>query len=378
MKTIDILDATGSDVIVGRHALWFPSRKLKVPFQFGGRIVKYGTRETSHDLATLPHELAILRALAERKMAPPIGDLVFVETLISNHPGAWHADPVGVWSYEMEDATKLPPGHFSIDEMQRLPIVGSAGAWGDVRKAGNVVNGYLVDVRRSAGDMLRWDGIVAPLPVEPLEDNLAARVHCECQFPSGERDVAYQDFWIAGFEHRGQRRVATRAEILGFQPREGESVVDIGCLAGGFLQYAAFRGARCVGVEIDKKYVECGRALAKSCNQNISFRQMNIVDEYARFRDWIRTYFSDGVDHLLLLSLEKHIGEGLLFSIVDDLKPRNAYIETNAVKSRQHLKMWEAVSQRGGKHVGFTEDRNLRCVYRIEAAREKKVMSQHG
>ncbi|MEK7705628.1 MAG: hypothetical protein AAB426_11765, partial [Myxococcota bacterium] len=167
MRTIPLLDATAPGVTVGRHSIW--TGEVKVPFQFGGRVQKYQhTAEASYDPGdVIPHEVAILRALGAKEMAPPVGDLVFVETLISEHPGGWHADPMGAWGYEMADATKLPPGRFSIEAMRRLPITGSEGAWNDISVPGrdNVVNGYLVDVARSRFDMLRWTG--ADLPALP-------------------------------------------------------------------------------------------------------------------------------------------------------------------------------------------------------------------
>jgi hypothetical protein len=90
MKTIRELDLTAPGVVLGRHSAWVPELGIKVPFQWGGRITKHGKAEPSFAVAdSLPHEVRILRALAERGMAPPVGDLVFIETLISRHPGVW-------------------------------------------------------------------------------------------------------------------------------------------------------------------------------------------------------------------------------------------------------------------------------------------------
>jgi hypothetical protein len=372
MRTIREVDATAAGVMVGRHAVWVPEAELKIPFQWGGFVTKYQHAERAAlPEETIPHELAILRALAAEGMAPPIGDLVYVETLISEHPGVWHADPCGAWGYEMADATKLPPGRFTLDRMHALPIVGSPGAWGDVAKLGNIVNGYLVDVRRSAHDMLRWDGPLVRLPPAPRDhEELRTRVHRECQFPAGERAEAYQDFWIAGQLERGQRRVAERARTLGFFPRKGDSVLDIGTQAGGFLQLAARAGAdRVAGVEVDPRYVDCGRALARSCGQNICIRQMDVVADRAAFLAWVRAYFPGGVDHLLLLSMEKHVGELAMFDLIDAIGARRTYVETNAVGVDDGpMKLWPHVEARGGRHVGDSRDRNLRRLYQIGAA----------
>jgi hypothetical protein len=369
MKTLSVVDATRG-AVVGRHAIWLPEQQIKIPFAWGGRLTKYGKAEPGYDPdETIPHELAILRALAAEGMAPPIGDLVRIDTLITEHAGAWWADPCGAWGYEMADATKLEPGRFSIDRMQRLPIVGSPGAWNDIRVAGrdNIVNGYLVDVRRSAFDMLRWDGITTPLPrVDQDLEALRARVHRECQFPAGERAEAYQDFWIGGAIVRGQRRVIERAREMGFNPQPGDAVLDIGCQAGGFLQLAARAGARAVGVEVDANYVDCSRALARSCLQNICVRRMDVIAERDAFLAWARALFPRGVDHLLLLSMEKHLGERFMFDLVDAIGARRVYIETNAVPTENHAKLEAPVASRGGVLVGFTRDRNLRRLYQIE------------
>lgn len=379
MRTIPILDATTPGVVVGRHAVWAPQLGVKVPFQWAGRVTKYGHVEEAYDPAeTLPHELAILRALAAEKMAPPIGEVVFVETLVSAHRGAWHADPVGAWGYEQADAWSLPRGRFSLEHMRAMPIDGSAGAWGDVEKPGNVVNGYLVDVRRSAWDMLRWEG--GPPPPLPQRANdlevLRARVHRECQFPAGDRAEAYQDFWIGPRLQleQGQRRVIERARALGLSPQPGESVLDIGCQAGGFLQLAAASGVdRLAGVEIEPRYVDCARALARSCGQNVCIRQLDVVRERETFLAWVGEFFPSGVDHLLCLSMEKHLGERVLFELVDAIGARCTYLETNAVAvdsgrglaATGPMKLQSEVLARGGRHVGDSRDRNLRRLYQI-------------
>ena len=377
VKTIPIFDLTLAEQvtpsIVGRHAAWFPNLGVKVPFQFGGMVTKYRHNEALYAPGdTIPHELAILRALAAEGMAPPIGNLVFVETLVSDHPGAWHADPCGAWGYEMADAAKLPPGRFNLAHMRAMPIAGSVGAWGDVDKPDNVVNGYLVDVRRSAFDMLRWTGPDLPiLPPSPIEDQevLAADVHRLCQFPKGERQRAYQDFWLGGQWCQGDRRIVERATLLGFNPRPGETVLEIGCQSGGFLQLAhlAMGGTgTTLGVEVDGDYVDCARRLARRAGHNICFRLLDANAEMDRLVSWTHAHSPRGIDHLITCSMEKHLGEAHLFRLVDHLRARTSYIETNAIKGPENLKLWPDVQRRGGKHVGYSNDRNLRALYRID------------
>lgn len=380
MKIYDVLDTTAAGVVLGNHGVWLPDRGIKVPFQWGGRVAKFSRfGEATGDLTTISSEILIMRALAEKQMAPPVGGYVFFKNLISMYPGAWHCDPCGAYGYEIADATKLRSGKFDIDEMRKLPIEGSQGAWNDVLKPGNVVNGYLVDVRRSQQDLLRWrPPLNSGLPssyyahFEDDVDKLKARVHTLCQFPTGERDIAYQDFWLESKLVRGQRRVIERADQLGFAPRVGESVLDIGTQSGGFLQLAAQRAAgRLAGVDIDANYIDCARDLARSCEQNICFRQMDALGP--GFLSWVRAYFPEGVDHLLMLSMEKHLDKDRLFWLIDAINAKTTYVETNAVIAddgvglvpQAPMKLLEDVLIRRGQYVGDSRDRNLRRLYRI-------------
>ena len=376
MRTLPLLNATAPGVVIGRHAIWFPdvddsAYGLKVPFQWGGRVTKYGHKEASYPPEeSLPHELRILRALADLGMAPPVGDLVYIETLISNHPGGWHADPCGVWAYEMADASELPPGRFDLEAMKALPIVGSEGAWGDVCKPGNVVNGYLVDVRRSGFDLLRWSrGDIEPLPLSPADDLLVTDVHRLGQFPPLERTHAYQDFYTGPRWQTGERRVIERAIALGFMPRPGDTVLEIGCQTGGFLAHAylEMRGEGVVlGAEVNRDYIDLARRLARRTRQNIAIRQIDAVAQRAELLAWVAERCPGGLDHLLVLSMEKHLGEAEMFSLIDAIGARRTYIETNAVSEARPWKLLQEVADRGGIHVGNSNDRNLRRLYRIE------------
>lgn len=374
----DCLDLSDKPLVLGNHSIWDPAHCLKIPHQFGGRLTKRTRHESTYPRDSIVDEVCMLRALAEQHMAPPIGDVVFFRSVISDYPGTWHHDPCGAYGYEMADANSLPPGRFNVDAMRRLPIEGSEGAWADVaKKPDNVVNGYLVDVRRTGWDMLRWCGERWELP-DGREDADALRtmVHRWCQFPSGSRTLAYQDFWLRGSQERGQRRVSERAELLLFDPKPNESVLDIGCQSGGFLQLAWYKtggAGKFVGVDTDGVYIDCARALARSCGQNICFRHMDVVSQYDEFVAWVRAYFKDGIDHLLLLSMEKHIGERHLWRLMDELGARNTYVETNAVATDDGngpvpdgpMKMWSDVQDRGGVHIGNSRDRNLRRLYRM-------------
>ncbi len=369
MRTIPLIDLTGTGVIMGRHAAWIPELGLKVPFQFGGRVTKYGKAEPSYPASTLVHELHILEALAAEQMAPPIGELVFIETLVSNHPGGWHADPSGAWAYEMADASTLPPGRFDLDRMRAMPIEGSPNAWGDVEKPGNVVNGYLVDVRRSGWDLLWWAGPESrAMPLRPLDTALVEDLHRMGQFPPGERELCYQDAYVGSSWVTGERRVVARAAALGFIPEPGETVLEIGCQTGGFLQYASLvtgGGATVLGVEVNPDYIQLGQRIARVNQQNLCIRQLDAVGERDALLAWIAERCPHGIDHLLLLSMEKHLGEAAMFSLIDAIGARTTYLESNAVSEANPWKLRAEVEARGGRHVGDSTDRNLRRLYRI-------------
>jgi len=368
MRTFDELDLSHPGVVVGNHGVWIPGLGVKVPFQWGGKVTKFSRHEAGGSRESIVDEMEILKALAAKKMAPPVGDLVFFRNVISHYFGAWHCDPCGAYGYEIADATTLPPGEFSLEEMKKLPILGSKGAWGDVTKPDNIVNGYLIDVRRSAHDLLRWGGVKWPLPdAREVQTDLIESAHKHCQFPAYERDMAYQDFWVNHELVQGQRRVEERAKQLRFRPKAGESVLDIGTQSGSFLQYAyqAMKGdGLFAGVELSQVYVDHARAIARSCDQNICFRRMDVVQEREIFLEWVKAYFPNGVDHLLLLSMEKHLGEDFMFGLIDMIQAKNTYIETNAV-SDGSMKLLDRVTARKGVHVGDSNDRNLRRLYKI-------------
>lgn len=381
MRIIETLNTTLPTVQVSRHSIWVPDQEVKVPFQFHSKICKYThPGEARYTLDSLRDEIAILRALAALDMAPPIGELVYIKNVISAYGGVLRFDPIGAWGYEMADATKLPPGKFDMSRMLKLPIDGSLGAWSDVEKPGNVINGYLVDVRRSGHDLLEWLGAREPLPSTPLDADLDARVRRDCQFPLGERPEPYQDFWLTDRQSwgvaegwvPGSRRVVDRAQALGFNPGPGESVVDIGCQTGGFLQYAYLcqqvDAGTLIGIDFQPEYIRACRDLARASRMGIDYRQMDVTRQPEVAIHWIRQVCGGAPDHLLLLSMEKHIGHDVLWHLVDDIRAKNTYIETNAYPAGSQSKAMvdAAVEARSGQYLRDSHDRNPRRLYKIE------------
>lgn len=379
MKVYEVLDLTKPDAVVGQHSVWLPTEGIKVPFQWGGRLQKYQKpHEQCYGLAQLGEEYALLKALQMLGWVPPIGDWVYFKTVISEHPGAWWADPCGAYGYEMADARTLPsPGTFTFEEFKRSGLVtGSPGAWNDLNKPGNVINGYLVDVRRSGWDRLRWTGEDAEVPCYQ-EDRaaLVADLVREGQFPFRERTQAYQEYYLDGAWHAAEREVCKRAEILQFLPAHDETVLDLGCQLGGFLTYAALRTspptqANLVGIDNQPEYVDLARRLARANGLNICYATADLPEHSSLLAEWLRKLWGRGPDHCLLLSMLKHLPdhEADVWRLKTILRPRHYYLETNAVREGAEAPLAEAVEARGGTLTGWSTDRNRRACYKLSHA----------
>ena len=378
VKIFNELDLTKPDdnIRVGKHSIWLTKENIKVPFQWGGRVQKYKhPKEATYDLWNIAEEYAMVEYLAGNGMAPPLHGWVYFKTVISDHIGAWWADPCGAYGYITEDANTLPKGKFDYKWMQSNPLFkGSEGAWNDIMvpERQNVVNGYLVDVRRSVFDMINYSGDIKKIPIyTENREHLLDRLQKEAQFPFKERENPYQEFYLDGEWHSGEREVVKRAEIMKFSPRAGQSVLDIGCQLGGFLQYAAINGAvggRLVGVDIQTEYVDLARSLARASGWNICFRSLNVEEEFEEVAiAWFFLLFGEKLDYLLLMSMYKHFKKSDVFwDIIDLLEAENTYLESNAIKSKDAVAPFESkVLESGGSLVGFSEDRNLRKIFCI-------------
>ena len=379
MKVFDCLDLTGNDpgLKIGNHSVWIPASGIKVPFQFGGRIQKYKhPLEAAYSLYSLQNEVTMLRALAAAQLAPPIGDWVYFKTVISEHLGYWWADPLGAYGYEVMDARALPPGKASVDVLRAFPwsekIMGSQGAWSDlgVPERQNILNGYVVDVRRSGFDMLQWRDPETPMPRYREESQaLRERIAALGQFPFRARPEPYQEYFLDGAWVPAERETVARARLLEFRPLAGDTVVDLGCGYGSFLQVAALAGGRAVGMDAQPEYVALARDLARATALPICVRQTDLTD-FARnlaMRQWLRQVAPTGPEHVLALSMTKHIGDGVLWWWVDQLQGRRTYLETNAVKPGK-FPLREGVEFRGGRKIGESQDRNTRHLYLIDRA----------
>ena len=384
MKVYDVLDLTDlpPGAVIGKHAVWLPPVDhrglygIKVPFQFGGRVQKYRhPTEATYDLETIGTEYTLLMWLALQRCAAPLGDWVYFKTVVSDHLGTWWADPRGAYGWEMADASRMRTAGKATPEVLRAmrsagDVSGSAGAWSDLMHPdrNNIINGYVIDVRRSGFDCLKLGAATVKHSVPVYEEDTAALLsdlRRDGQFPFRERDLPYQEVLVNGAWQAGEREVRKRAGVLTFIPGTGSSVLDLGTCTGGFLQHAHTLGAsRLVGIDSQPEFVDLARRLARAAGMNICYRQMDLTHlAFDDFR-WFDAVFPKGVDHLLALSMGKHVTEERLWTLIDILKADRTYLETNAVKDPPYP-LAAGVVARNGVMTGFTEDRNRRAGYLV-------------
>ena len=357
------------NIHIGYHCAWIADEEIKIPFQFGGQVQKYEHfYEESYVLSTLAEEYSFLKYLEKIGMGVPIGNWVYFKNVISEHIGGWWCDPMGAYGYEMKDANTCPVGKFDLSELKKDPLVrASEGAWNDLNKIGNVINGYLIDVRRSWFDRIKYLGEILPMPIyEENFERLIFKLSKDASFPFRQRILPYQEFYLEGLWLKGEREVVKRADLLQFNPTVGEVVLDIGCQTGGFCQYAKLKGATVIGIDVQSEYIDIARDLARINGFNICYRNLDIEQNFEEVLDWIDKICSSGIDHLLLLSMGKHFkSPEFMWDFIDRIKAKNTYIETNAIKDRENTGYEDSVSVRGGRCVGYSEDRNTRKLFKI-------------
>jgi hypothetical protein len=178
-NTITILDDQSFDIIKGKHSIWIPSMEAKITWSYKGEITSLLKEEykgkvtswTNKHLQSIMNEYTIMNELVKDKFVPPIGKILYIKHMISSDFGI---DKQGVFGYYMRNAHNLPKGYYTFekfiknyyDEIKvsdwttkktdiRRGIFG--GAFGDLQKPDNIVNGYLIDIRRSQFDCIQWE-----------------------------------------------------------------------------------------------------------------------------------------------------------------------------------------------------------------------------
>ena len=399
-----VIDGKSHPLVEGKHELWIPDIGLKLVWSFNGKIESYKDWELGKNkeaiisqqfnsenegfdfvsLESILQEYSIFEMLAKKRMSPPVGDLCYIKNIISYFPnGAKHCDPKGIYGFFIEDANKLEKGDFSVDKFIKefvttQLIIISKTALGDLRKANNVVNGYLVDVRRTLWDMMQvttYSNIeeVAYFMsyVEDVKE-LKERISKLGQFPYKQRKQNYESYWLKDRYEDGSRDTLYRFEKMKIsKDLTGKTVLDLGCQLGAVSMEAYRRGARWVsGIDNEKDYITCARDLCRVNGFQINFLKMNL-NRPMEVIAWANSYYKKPIDIIFALALFKHIRTNL-WVLLRGLDWRVCYVESHnapAGLEDEHVKLMLNEFKGLNCKVDYLEminDRSPRVIWRLE------------
>lgn len=399
---IVIEDSISYDVVLGKHCIWIPALNIKLIWSWRGRIEsrydwergrnadkllsgRFGSDYRGFELLSLDsilNEVTIMKILAKENMAPPIGEIIYIENFISDYPyGVEQCDCTGIYGYEILDATELAPGSFSEDKFKKefvntKKIMLSAGAYNDifVEERNNIVNGYLIDVRRTIWDMMRAAKTEEKITPHLDRDKLKEQIKQLTQFPHKQRKENYQSYFDGEEYVPGSRNTEYRFEQMKITSKDiaGKSVLDLGCNLGSFCLESYRLGAfHVMGIDSEKDYVNCARALARSVGYHINYMKMDL-SRTKDIIDYTKKYFKYGVDVLFALSIYKHIEESL-WELLRGINWKVCYLESHNApegeKTGHVQKMKQGIASLNCQRVaelGMTSDRSPRYVWRLE------------
>jgi len=402
-KTITI-DSAMYEAVCGKHCVWIPELEAKIIWSHNGKIealrdwdkgrnrdqLLSGTFNegcVGYDKTTLQsivEEYALMRALSEQRMAPPVGEIFYIKRFTARYlRGAMHCDPKGRYGYFVKDASKLKePGEFTIDRfMQQFVTPGvvavSTGAVGDLKKPNNTINGYLVDVRRTIWDNIAYRVDNLPTEVEKIQyredcEALKDRIHSLTQFPHKQRRENYQSYLLDDDYVEGSRNTLYRMNQMGIGlDLSGRTVLDLGCNLGAICFEAYQRGARNIsGLDYEVDYINCAIDLARHNGFQINFQRMDLMG--TDVVPYINGYYADEpIDIVFALSLYKHVSASL-WKTLSNIKWKKCYVESNNVGDRGYDSDHAREMERGMKalgvaveRIGLTEDRSPRALWKL-------------
>lgn len=381
----------------GKHCIWIPELRMKLIWSYWGRIESYRDWDKGRNkeaildgtfndgvvgfdqdsLKSIADEWKIMQLLSYKKMAPPVGKLFYVKKVISSWPmGTVNCDPIGLYGYEMQDANTILEGRWSFDRMMDLfveyKIRITNGAKGDLKKADNVVNGYLVDVRRTIWDMIALPTapMLQDLEYRDSSDRIKQMVQEKGQFPYGERKKNYLGYWLGEEYVEGSRSAAHRLDRFAAGVG-GKSVLDLGCCIGSVAMEAYRRGARKVtGVDSIPMYIDCAIDIARYNGYHINFLVADVTN-IEGMRHLSERYFGkSGPDYVFALSLYKHI-EGKLFDLLEAIPWKVCFLESNnapqGLETPHVIEMMKRIRRMGviSTYMGQTEDRSPRAIWSL-------------
>lgn len=396
-------DGEPRTAICGKHSVYVPDPGMKIINTYNGKIdcrydwdkgrnfqeIQGGTFNDESDwydpvsLMSIVSEVLLLRELGQLGFVPEVGaDLFFIKNYVTRCPyGEYHSDPKGRFGYYMKNAKDLPRGNYVPEEAFELPgLELSEAAKGDWMKEDNLINGYLIDVRRTLWDMPSYwpDGADQYLPmfdrVRETKANIIKTVKELGQFPFRQRKKPYQKYYLTGHWVDGTRRTLYRFDQMGIEKDLGnKTLVDLGCCYGAMATEAYLRGARKItGFDNQKEYIDCARMIARKNGHWINYLHRDFENQNVETEIW-NYYGKEAVDIVFALSLYKHI-HGRLFTLLDGFDWKVAYIESNnapdgfdsvSCQNIEHGIMTMETAVDEIERLGMTEDRSPRCLWRI-------------
>jgi SAM-dependent methyltransferase len=400
-----VLDGQSRPAKVGKHEIWIPPLPgedfgMKVIWSFNGKIESYRdwakgknvlpiTEQKFNDTekgfdkdsrSSISNEYMLFATLGMGKLTPQVDGFFYIKNVLSYQPyggGALNCDSKGMYGFYMQDANALPPGEFTKEKFQELVDIGtvilSNGAMGDVLKPDNLVNGYLVDVRRSLFDMMKIQGVgeFPDLWYEEDIETLKKTVQELGQFPHKSRKSNYQSYLLNGEYVEGSRNTLYRMKQMGIlENLKGKTVLDLGCCHGAMSLECYNRGARKVsGLDHEKDYIFAARSLARANGFQINFLLFNLTD-IDGLRVFCKDYYSQPIDIVFALSLYKHIPE-YFEAVLRNIRWKVCYAESNNAPDdleTGHVKDMNAVFADLGckvEQIGKTTDRSPRILWRL-------------
>jgi hypothetical protein len=394
-----ILDGEVHNAKIGKHCVWVPAQEMKLIWTLNGKIEswawdrgrnkeeiiagKFNEVINGFDPETLDsiaNEYEIFNQLASVKMSPPVDGMFYVKNVISSFLGKKYCDCMGMWGYYIKDANKIELGNFDFETFKKEfidtgKITASHGALGDIEKKDNIINGYLVDVRRTIWDMIKWNGQTPSLEKVVYQEDkskLIENIQKNTQFPHKERKQNYQSFYLDGQYNTGSRDTLGRYGKMNIdRDLDGKTVLDLGCCLGAMCIEAYRRKARNItGIDYEIDYVNTARSLARYNGMHINYMQMDLMKS-EDIINYVNEHYSEKIDIVFALSLYKHIGQKL-WEILDRTKWKICYVESNnsplGITGGQGQQMDREMRQYNDWVVGYlgiTDDRSPRCIWRI-------------
>ena len=399
------LDGQSYNAVEGKHCIWIPELEIKIPWTYNGKIeARQGwmrgmnkeqlLNQTFNDevlgwsvntILSIQYEYEMFSLFAAAKISPSVDGYVYIKNMISVYTKpVIHCDPMGAIGFYVKDANKLSQGEYDIREFKRKMIDTniihcSAGAFGDLQKPNNIINGYLIDIRRTIWDMMCLKADYKPIfslrDVRPDKEELEAKILSLGQFPYKARKKAYQTYWIDDHYEDGTRQTLYRFDKMGIEKDlTGQTIVDLGSQIGSICAECYMRGARHItGIEYEADYVECARDLARYNGHQINYQPMNLTDVRSVSK-YLELYYSDKlIDKIFLLSMHKHIGDSGSI-ILRQLNWKEAYIESNNCPGGYDhgqaglMEIEFNIFFSDGyktERLGMTDDRSPRCLWKI-------------